>query len=359
MSTGRQGPMASPDKNTTSTTAEREELWLDRLVRYFGFGQLAKRVPGDLPPSYVYAIVTIVLSNIFTISYNIVNNIPLIYSTNPFFALQPIILLGAVYGAHSLHNAYHKTLIDMRIRERATDPESLFDPVPGWLPWALFIVGAGLQLTRATLDMAGWGVTDFFANFFLFPFVFLPIIVQFFIVYVTIEFFGPRQLSKSDVGVHFLDPQGVGGLRPLGELVKKAYYYIAAGLVGYALITYAPFVDSSWTVSAAAGTIFTLVWIVTVASIAFAVFTLHRFLAQAKRKEILRLEKELQDCIENPWDVKSYEIPDEKKEKVDDLRERISRVSGTSEYPATFSIWSQILLSIILPKAIQLALANA
>ncbi len=359
MSGGRQSDVASVDEATNVAANGSDELWLDRFARALGFGWLADRVSDGLPPSYLYAIVTIVLFHTGTAAYNVLNNMPVIYRENPYFVLQPLILLGAVYGAHSLQAAYDRAMVEMRVSKRADEPESLLGPVPSWLPWVLFVLGAGLQLTRATLDMAGWGITDFVANFLVFPFVFVPIVVQFFVVYVSIELFAPWRLSKSEVGIHFLDPQGVGGLRPLGELVKTAYYYIVAGLVGYALITYAPFVDSAWTVSPAAGTIFTAVWIATVASVAFAVFTLHRFMHKAKRQEIQRLEVELRDRIQNPWDVKSYEISDEKENKVEDLRKRINHVTATSEYPATFSIWSQLLLSIALPKAIQLLIANA
>jgi hypothetical protein len=359
MSGGRQADAANVDEATNAAATGSDELWLDRFARYLGFGWLAERVSGNLPPSYLYAIVTIVLFHAGTAVYKLLNGIPLIYRENPYFVLQPLILLGAVYGAHSLQAAYDRAMGEMQVSKRADEPGSLLDPVPSWLPWVLFVLGAGLQLARATLDMAGWGITDLVANFLVFPFVFVPIVVQFFLVYVSIELSAPWRLSKSEVGIHFLDPQGVGGLRPLGELVKTAYYYIVAGLVGYALITYAPFVDSAWTVSPAAGTIFTAVWIVTVASVAFAVFTLHRFMHKAKRQEIQRLGVELRDCIQNPWDVKSYEIPEEKSGRVEDLRERINHVSATSEYPATFSIWSQLLLSIALPKAIQLLIANA
>ena len=343
---------ASGTELTGPVTTEGRELWLDGVTRALGFGWLAARVPGDVPPSYLYALLAVVLSNAFTISYNVLNNTPLIYRENPYFVVQPLILLGAVYGARTLQAAYHDAMTEMRVRKRTDEPESLLNPVPSWLPWTLFIAGAGLQLARAALDMAGWGVTDFVANFLVFPFIFVPILVQFFVVYVSVE------LSTSEMGVHFLDPQGVGGLRPIGELVKRAYYWIVAGLVGYALITYAPFVDSTWTVSAAAGTIFTAVWVVTIASVAFAVFTLHRFMHKTKQRELQRLETELRDCIENPWDVTSYEVPEEKQEQVERLRERIDHVSATSEYPATFSIWSQLLLSIALPKGIQLLLAG-
>jgi hypothetical protein len=57
--------------------------------------------------------------------------------------------------------------------------------------------------------------------------------------------------------------------------------------------------------------------------------------------------------------VKNYEIPEPHREEVEDLRERIQQISETREYPATFSIWSQLLLSIAIPKAIQLVLGSA
>lgn len=79
---------------------------------------------------------------------------------------------------------------------------------------------------------------------------------------------------------------------------------------------------------------------------------------EAKQVELQRLEDELRDCMQNPWDVTAYEIPEDKQKHAAKVRERIDHVSATREYPATFSIWSQLLLSIALPKGIQLLLAS-
>jgi ABC-type multidrug transport system fused ATPase/permease subunit len=280
----------------------------------------------------------------------------MIYADNPYFALQPILLVGAVYAARTLHREYDLAMEAMRIAERASDPDRLLDPTPKWLPWGLFGVAVVIQFTVPN------GITErdlmyYLFQYFVFPFVYTPIVVQFFTVYVSIEFVAPWRLSNSDVGIHFLDPQEVGGLRPLGELVKKAYYYVMIGLVGYAFLTYAPFIDS-WTTPLGANVLFTVIWVSTVATVAFAVLVLHRFMHREKRAEMRRLEAELREVIENPWDVRTYEIPADKEQEVTDLRDRIARVSGTREYPATFSIWSQLLLSIALPKALQLFLAG-
>lgn len=334
------------------------EIWLDRFARRFGFGWLASHLPGNLPPSYLYAFVTIVLSEAAITGYSLAYDIPLIYAENPFFILQPMVLLGAVYGSRALSRAYDRAMAEMNIDERASDPEPLLDPIPSWVPWAIFVVGASLQILRAIVALDAYGVTDIVANFVVFPFIYLPIVAQFFAVYGAIEFLAPWRLWRSDVGIHFLDPEGVGGMRPLGELVKKAYYFVAAGLVAYSLITYAPFVSTGWEVSELANAIFTGLWLATIGTVGFAVYTLHRFLHREKRREIQHLEAQIRELVNNPWDVAAYDVPAEERERVDDLRQRMEQISATKEYPATFSIWSQLLLSIVIPKAIQLLIAN-
>ncbi|WP_335999614.1 hypothetical protein [Halorientalis halophila] len=106
------------------------DLWLDDLASLLGFGWLARHVPGDLPPSYLYALVTVLGSNALTISYNLANGVPLIYRTNPYFVLQPVLLFAAVYGARTLQAEYDAVMAEMAIAERADDPNPLLDPVP-------------------------------------------------------------------------------------------------------------------------------------------------------------------------------------------------------------------------------------
>jgi hypothetical protein len=335
------------------------EMWLDRFARRLGFGRVATLLPWDLPPSSVYAVVTVGFFTVGLNLYAVANGRETIYPTNPYFALQPIVLIGGVVASRSLFLRYRRVVEEMRIADRASNPDPIVDIVPSWLPPGMFAVAAILQLLRGVVG-PGWDYAgDVVANMVVFPFVYAPIIAQFAALYLAIEFIAPVRISRSDVGVHFLDPEGVGGLRPLGELVKTAYYYIVAGLIAYALITYAPFVDSSWQVTTYAGVLFTAVWLLSVATVAFAVFTLHRFMHREKRTEIRRLEDRLADIVENHFDVASYAVPDDRRDEVDDLRDRIRRVSETKEYPATFSIWSQLLLSVAIPKALQLLLAGA
>lgn len=336
-----------------------EELWLDRFARYLGFGYLADRTGTDLPPSVLYAIVTVLAWTVGSAALDlfVFDNTP-IYAVNPYFLLQPAILLVAVYGAHSLRSSYFDAIEEMKLAERTDDPDTFITITPNWLPWVLFGTAVCLQLVRTYADFAVFNTTGLIANAIVYPFVYAPILVQFLVVYVAIEFVVPWRLYTSDVGIHFLDPHGVGGLRPIGELVKKAYYYVVLGLVVYALIVYAPGVDN-YGVSLTTGTIFTGTWLATIATVAFAVLILHRFLHREKRTELQRLEAQLRDLIDDPWEVSEYSIPDDESDRVADVRRRIDQVSATREYPATFSIWTQLLLSVAVPKALQLFLASA
>lgn len=56
-------------------------------------------------------------------------------------------------------------------------------------------------------------------------------------------------------------------------------------------------------------------------------------------------------------DTARYGIDGEEEALVKELEQRTEAVSVTREYPATFSIWTQLLISIVLPKIVQLFLA--
>ena len=341
-----------------------QDLWLDGLARRIGFGWLSRRLPGDIPPSYLFAVILVctIAPAINTYAYLIGD--PVVYIQNPFFILQPVALIGGVFGARALRRRYYRVTQEMRLEERTDNPEPLLNIVPSWLPWVLFAVAllqnfarvwalggfSGIYRESGITAVIGWGILN--------P-IWSALAVQFVVVYLAIEFIAPWRLYKSDIGIDFLDPEGLGGLRPIGELVKHAYYYMVAGLIAFALVVYGPFISApSWNPTATTGIVFTVGWLGTVGTVAFAVFVLHRFMRQKKRLELHRLNQMLRETIENPWDIETYDVDEDKQALVDELQNRMDTVSATREYPATFSIWGQLLISIILPKAFQLLLTT-
>ncbi len=353
--TAEEGPLVEPFD---------EELWLDRVARRVGFGRLSRRLPGEIPPSYLFAVILVGTFVPSVNGYAYLVGDPVVYIENPFFVLQPLAIVGGVFGARTLRRRYHRVTQEMKIEERTDSPGPLVDIVPNWLPWTLF--GAALlQIAVRVFALGGFsaiyregGLTMVVGWAVMNP-LWSALAVQFVAVYLAIEFIAPWRLYKSDIGIDFLDPEGLGGLRPIGELVKHAYYYMVAGLIAFALVLYGPVVSAaSWGPTATTSIVFTGIWLGTVGTVGFAVFVLHRFMRREKRRELHRLNQMLRERIDNPWDIKTYDVDDEKEQLVAELQQRIDTVSATREYPATFSIWTQLLISIVLPKAFQLLLAT-
>ncbi|VTT85331.1 hypothetical protein DM2_213 [Halorubrum sp. DM2] len=346
------------------TDAFDEDLWLDRISRKLGMGWLSDMLPGNIPPSYLYAVVTITTLELVVGAYSYAMGEPIIYLQNPFFVFQPIALLAAVYGSRSLRRRYYHVMKEMRIDDRVDESERLTDIIPSWLPWTVFLSALAINYIRMfalggpitiyrEMNLAaviGWTVSN--------P-VWASIATQFFAVYLSVELIAPRRLRNSDVGIDFLDPEGLGGLRPIGELIKHAYYYVVAGLIAFALLLYGPaIIGIEMERTAATNIVFTAIWAGSIATVGYAVFTLHRFMRDEKRHELRRLKSIEQRLVENRWDIKRYVVSGEDRDTVEELRRRMEMVSSTNEYPATFSIWSQLLLSIIIPKATQLLVAR-
>lgn len=341
-------------------TTYTEDLWLDRVARVFGFERLATFLPGQIPPSYLYAGTTIFIIDVVLNFRAYLVGEYVVYLENPFFIFQPLALLTAVYGAQTLRTRYHQVMHEMDISSRASDPNRLLNIVPSWLPWTFFIflIGinfiriasfggpAALYQNRGLSELIGWLVAN--------P-IWATIASQFLAVYLSIVLLAPWRIWRSDIGIDFLDPEGLGGLRPIGELIKHAYYYQVAGLIAFAFVLYTPGISAIEVErTAATNVFFTIAWVSAVATIAAGVFMLHRFMHQEKRHEILRLKKIKQQHIDDRWDIAKYTVADNKDDLITEVDERMELVSSTNEYPATFSIWSQLLISIVLPKAVQL-----
>lgn len=80
-------------------------------------------------------------------------------------------------------------------------------------------------------------------------------------------------------------------------------------------------------------------------------------MASEKEKRIRRLEERIHTAIDEPFDIENAEIVDQ--ETFDDSRERLEQIRQTREYPTTFTMWSQIIISVLLPQALNMAVQAA
>jgi hypothetical protein len=102
---------------------------------------------------------------------------------------------------------------------------------------------------------------------------------------------------------------------------------------------------------------FSSAWLVGLLSIGYSMYSIHQFMSGEKEKRIRELEDELHTALENPYDINNSRIVDQ--EQLDDARRRLEQVRDTRVYPATFTMWSQIAVSVLLPQLLQLTVQTA
>lgn len=225
----------------------------------------------------------------------------------------------------------------------------------GWWAFALFIV------TPAEAIRIG-GPLALVTGLIIIPFGYVPVAIQFLTSYLGVVVLFPWRIIRSDLQPYFPDPEQVGGLRPVGELIKSTYYLLMVGLVVFALRAYLPHIT---TLFASEGDppgivynlMFTSIWIVSVITVAYGILSLHLFLRRKKRETLKRLDEQARNHYDAPWDIQKFREPTDTTE-YHRLRQRIEHVKQTKEYPGTFSMWSQLLLGLVIPKAVQLLLAQ-
>lgn len=344
--------------------------WLERVVRRFGFGWAAERLPGDLNPLVLYAVAFVVFDVVVLQGYQHATGRVAVFVENPLWLLTPAAVLGAAFATTELHGRYQVTVERMNLTERASHP-SLFDGlVPDRLSLLFVLLGTAFALVNATAFVtvqriyAVEGLAGVLGWMVVIPLGYAPVAATFLATYVSVEVLLPRRIERAGVGLYYLDPEELGGMRPVGELVKYAYYIVMLGLVAYAVATYGPHVldgvfeytaydppDRSVTLA------FTAVWLAAVGTMVYGIYVLHRHMRREKAADLRRLDEEIRDVLEDPWDIAGLETNDDSVDTFGDLRTKMNHVAATSEYPATFTMWTQVVVGVALPKAIQLVLS--
>lgn len=343
---------------------------LYRVVNGLGFGAVADRLPFVDDPLVLYAVAVVAFEVGVLQLVRTVTGHGLTFVENPLWLLRPLILVGAAVLTGQLHDRYDRTLREMSIHERTNELDRFEGLVPPRLTWLFVAVGLGFTIPNALFVigvpqlLAGGGIAGVLQFLVVVPFGYVPVLATFLSTYVAIEVITPRRIADSDLGLYYLDPEGLGGMRPVGELVKLAYYYLMIGLVVFLVALYGPHIlggvfaiGSAWEPGLVANLGFTAVWVAAVMTMVYGLFTLHQFMRRQKREKKQDLDALAREHVENPWEVDSFDVPEEERETYEDIRERMDLVSSTKEYPATFTMWAQLVVGVMIPRAVQFVLS--
>lgn len=345
-------------------------VWLDRIAAIFGFDWLADRVPLAVSPAMLF-VASVVFVDTFALEFG-----RYLAGGQMTFIRNPFVLLGegggglliAVYGIRQLHGEYENAKMRLQLDQRLADTSAFETLGSDTVRWVGYAVGAGVLLFQAVFVLgpaeilALDGYVGLLGNFVFIPFFYVPVVVDFCVTYFAIQVLLPRNIKHSELGLDFLDPENMGGLRPIGELLKHSYYYFVLLFVSFALFIYAPelfpgLFHSPFDPGLLANIAFTGGWVASAALLAYGIHTLHVFMQREKAEELQRLDRRVKEEVEEPWDIQNFKKPDDG--EYEEIRSRMQYVTATREYPATFTIWSQLLISILIPKAIQTLLDMA
>lgn len=347
------------------------EPLLTRLLRRAGVDRLS--AVGWLPewdPLVWFAAGIVVFELTVLQAGYLVTRQTLSFLGNPLWLVRPVILVAAVLATNALYRRYDRAVERSNLLERTSDPERFRGLTPDWLTVAITVVGVAFTLANAVFIItipklyADGGPVAVFRFLVDTPFLYVPVMATFLSTYLAVEVLLPRRLADSDVNLDYLDPENLGGMRPVGELVKYAYYFLVVGLIAYAVATYGPHLLGgvfAYEGIPAPGPVvnaaFTLVWGVAVGTMVYGIYVLHQFMVDEKREELHRLDQLAREHIDQPWDIEQFD-PTNAPEEYERYRQQVEHVTATREYPATFTMWSQLAVGVLLPKAIQLVLAG-
>lgn len=346
-----------------------QTIWLDGIATQLGFGRLAAMLPVGVSPAMLFVTTVVFFDTVLIEFIRFLTGGPVTFLRNPFVLLGEGggALLITVYGIRRLSAKYANARTRLQVENRLDPTEAARFEILGSnrLRWAGWVLGAGIQIFQAAFILGPAeiyrvdGVVGLLGNFVFIPFVYIPVVVDFAVTYFAIQVLLPRHIKNSDLRLDFLDPENMGGLRPIGELLKLSYYYFVLLYVSVAIWMYGPelypeLFYSPFDPGILVNALFTISWVASAVVLTYGIFTLHVFMSREKKRELQRLDRKVKERVEEPWDVQNFKIPDEN--EYQEIRKRMEYVTATKEYPVTFAAWSHLLLSILIPKAIQTVL---
>lgn len=346
-----------------------EPLLIERLASWFGFSTLAaKFTDTNLYPPYLYVGTFIIINISFGNIYRYWQSGVVGFIENPFGLALPLGVAIATVGIKYMRDGLAVAEENILARDQAingfTEYRSTFSlrtkflvyavVVGAYLLYEVFVIGVG------TLLQTQGPVLGVFYNLLVLPLCYIAVGVEFVLVYVSVHFLLPRKLANSDLKLFFLDTRDMGGFKPVGNLFKKSYYVYTAGLLVYLVFFYGPVITTGETTGGAVQTgpvivvLFTVLWLLGIGTLSYSMYQTHRIMASEKEDRLDEVEAKLREVVTDPYEADKPEITDQ--EQLEAIQFQLDQIKNTSEYPTTFTMWTQIAISVILPQALQMGL---
>lgn len=352
---------------STADPQFEQTLFIEKLARSLKFDTMAETIPGpDIYPPYLFLGVFLLIDLGIVNTYSHFTGHPHVFIASPTAIAAPLGLVLAAVGIRYMSDGYADAISDLHVQDRVRESElTMFRRLVSYrLKIGVYGVAVVVLYINNLINVGVSSIVAVGGDFALinwlviWPVAYLPFVVEFALIYFGIHALIPRRISRADLGLFFYDPRNMGGFGPLGQFLKRSYYLYTIGLLLYLVLVYGPVITAIGQTPKEPGLFlnlfFSIAWLVGVISIGYSMLKIHRIMSEKKEERIRELEEELREIIENPYDINSSEVAD--RDRFEDVSRRLENVRETREFPATFTMWSQIAIGVILPQALQVAI---
>jgi hypothetical protein len=357
--------LASPRMDINNFDVQ-QTLLIERISNLYRIDRFEAAIPWvDIYPPYLMLVIFFFIDLVIVNTYKLMTGYEHILLANPTAIAGPIGILLSAVGIRYMSSDYSDAIkyIHRHNRGPETELEGLKKLASLRTKWVVLGIAVVSQYVFI-LFIGGIGPTIEFEGpaglvniLFVHEFGYLPFIAEFAVLFFSIHFLLPKYIKDADINLFHYDPRNMGGFAKIGQLLKRSYYVYTTGLLLYFVLLYGPFIFSFNKTMAKPGLtivlFFSIAWLMGLVSIAYSMFRMHQIMATQKEQRIRELEQEMEKVIDQAHDINSSRITDN--EKFDDIQIRLEQVRNTKVYPATFTMWSQIGISVLLPQALNLA----
>lgn len=342
--------------------SDEYSLWVEEMAYRLGFDRVLG--PEYAPYLFVITVLFIDVPILSTLSYVLRPDVTYHAAVDfPLWPLIPIVLLTAVWGMRRIQSQYTRA-VRTAGRRSERDAKRIKVATPTHFRTTLYVMVLILYLIA-------WG--PFFPEAIasegpivgsikwlgLIPFFYLPIVVEFFVVYLHGLFFLPVTIYLSETPLDFADPEKLGGMGPVGTLIisaTKIYYLVLILWTGMSFLRRLLAIQGATEsgpepVSMA---LFVVTWIMGGVLFLLAMFAVHLHMAQQRREKVTELTEGIRQAGTDE-EMFPYAEPSDDKEVMEYVQQymNLDRVESTHTYPADVSNLWELFGVAVLPVLLQ------
>lgn len=337
---------------------------IDRVVGGSKFESLWRKLPspiGDLDPA-PFVFVWIVLF----IDHHLIGAIQLWrdgyhpYLQNPGSVLIPFGYTLVVGGI--LIVEYESNELELASREDTKELQALFDSLmESRIKYVVVVLAVTFRIFKIqstgfdTIASVEGPVLGFVKWVIITPFVIIPIVSEFCIIVLGLHFWIPRELRKQGIDLNLDDPKNMGGLYPIGKLLKYTSQIFFLSMVVYSVVIVALQYFQDLQSNPLDISAILIGWVFGIAIFAVPIYWIHLHMSDWKESKQMEIIQNMKQIGETPG---AY--PDPELETQEELmrymsyNQKLRRVDQMSEYPVDITIVQEIVAVAIIPYLVTL-----